>query len=228
MSTGRWSSMAAGPEPRNYHSVAVLLPDGRVFSGGGGLCGTCATNHPDGQIFSPPYFFNSNGSLRTRPSDHFRPVLGPNRADDQRDDQRAGHELCADAVRRGDAHGRQRSAAHPAHDRLVERQHLQADDPVRPRDRAPWAVHVVRAQLRRHAERRADDVHQDAPLRLRPDAFGKAVVGDRTCDLLAAQRRGRLDDRRRPVRQPQQRQRERLGHHVSGRRARSKDRPVTA
>ena len=24
--------------PRNYHSVAVLLPDGRVFSGGGGLC----------------------------------------------------------------------------------------------------------------------------------------------------------------------------------------------
>ena len=67
MSTGRWTAMAPGPEPRNYHSVAVLLPDGRVFSGGGGLCGTCATNHPDGQIFSPPYLFNSDGSLRTRP-----------------------------------------------------------------------------------------------------------------------------------------------------------------
>ena len=26
---------------RNYHSVGLLLPDGRVFSGGGGLCGTC-------------------------------------------------------------------------------------------------------------------------------------------------------------------------------------------
>jgi galactose oxidase len=49
--------------------VAILLPDGRVFSGGGGLCGgtICATNHPDGQIFSPPYLFNSNGTARTRP-----------------------------------------------------------------------------------------------------------------------------------------------------------------
>ncbi len=26
---------------RNYHSVGLLLPDSRVFSGGGGLCGTC-------------------------------------------------------------------------------------------------------------------------------------------------------------------------------------------
>ena len=34
----------------------------------GGLCGTCSTNHPDGQIFSPPYLFNADGSLRTRPT----------------------------------------------------------------------------------------------------------------------------------------------------------------
>jgi len=66
-STGQFSVMAPEAEPRNYHSVAVLLPDGRVFSGGGGLCGSCATNHPDGQIFTPPYLLNSNGSLRTRP-----------------------------------------------------------------------------------------------------------------------------------------------------------------
>jgi galactose oxidase len=66
-STGNFSVMAPEAAPRNYHSVAVLLPDGRVFSGGGGLCGSCATNHPDGQIFSPPYLFNANGSLRTRP-----------------------------------------------------------------------------------------------------------------------------------------------------------------
>jgi len=66
-STGQFSVMAPEAEPRNYHSVALLLPDGRVFSGGGGLCGTCATNHPDGQIFTPPYLLNSNGSLRTRP-----------------------------------------------------------------------------------------------------------------------------------------------------------------
>ena len=43
-------------------------PTGTVFSGGGGLCGTCATNHPDGQIFIPPYLFNADGSLRTRPT----------------------------------------------------------------------------------------------------------------------------------------------------------------
>jgi hypothetical protein len=60
--------MAPQAEPRNYHSVAVLLPDGTVFSGGGGLCGSCATNHPDGQIFYPPYLFNPDGSRRARPA----------------------------------------------------------------------------------------------------------------------------------------------------------------
>jgi galactose oxidase len=65
--TGQWTVMAEEAEPRTYHSVAVLLPDGTVFSGGGGLCGTCSTNHPDGQIFYPPYLFNSDGSLATRP-----------------------------------------------------------------------------------------------------------------------------------------------------------------
>jgi galactose oxidase len=67
-STGRWTVMAQEAEPRVYHSVAVLLPDGTVFSGGGGLCGSCATNHPDGQIFYPPYLFNADGTLATRPA----------------------------------------------------------------------------------------------------------------------------------------------------------------
>jgi hypothetical protein len=65
--SGRFTVMAPEAEPRNYHSVAILLPDGRVFSGGGGLCGPCATNHPDGQIFTPPYLLKSDGTLRTRP-----------------------------------------------------------------------------------------------------------------------------------------------------------------
>jgi len=65
--TGNFTVMAPQAIPRTYHSVAVLLPDGRVFSGGGGLCGTCSTNHPDGQIYSPPYLFNPDGTLRTRP-----------------------------------------------------------------------------------------------------------------------------------------------------------------
>jgi galactose oxidase len=65
--TETFSTMAAMSEARTYHSVALLLPDGRVLSGGGGLCGSCSTNHPNVQIFSPPYLFNANGSLATRP-----------------------------------------------------------------------------------------------------------------------------------------------------------------
>jgi galactose oxidase len=66
--TGKFTVMAPETTPRNYHSVAILLPDGRVFSGGGGLCGSsCTTNHPDGQIYSPPYLFNPDGTARTRP-----------------------------------------------------------------------------------------------------------------------------------------------------------------
>jgi galactose oxidase len=66
--TGQFTVMAPETIPRTYHSVAILLPDGRVFSGGGGLCGGgCTTNHPDGQIYSPPYLFNPDGTARTRP-----------------------------------------------------------------------------------------------------------------------------------------------------------------
>jgi YVTN family beta-propeller protein len=54
--------------PRNYHSVALLLPDARVVSAGGGLCGAgCAANHPDLQVLSPHYLFNADGSPATRP-----------------------------------------------------------------------------------------------------------------------------------------------------------------
>ncbi|MFF8378499.1 discoidin domain-containing protein [Streptomyces sp. NPDC015661] len=65
--TGRFTPLASMAIPRNYHSVANLLPDGRVFSGGGGLCGTCATNHADGAVFTPPYLLNADGSPKPRP-----------------------------------------------------------------------------------------------------------------------------------------------------------------
>jgi galactose oxidase len=55
--------------PRNYHSFSLLLPDGRVLIGGGGLCDfNCTTNHLDAQILSPPYLFNADGSQATRPT----------------------------------------------------------------------------------------------------------------------------------------------------------------
>jgi len=52
---------------RNYHSMALLLPDGRVMSAGGGLC-NCPADKPNLQIMSPPYLFNSDGTPATRPA----------------------------------------------------------------------------------------------------------------------------------------------------------------
>jgi galactose oxidase len=52
---------------RVYHSISLLLTDGRVFNGGGGLCGNCSANHLDAQIYTPRYLFDENGNLATRP-----------------------------------------------------------------------------------------------------------------------------------------------------------------
>ena len=52
---GSWSTMASEKQPRLYHSTAILLPDGRVMSAGGGFPG--AANYNDAEFFSPPYLF---------------------------------------------------------------------------------------------------------------------------------------------------------------------------
>jgi galactose oxidase len=66
--TEHFTTMAQAAVPRTYHSVALLMPDGRVFTGGGGLCGAgCATNHFDGEIFTPPNLLNADGSPASRP-----------------------------------------------------------------------------------------------------------------------------------------------------------------
>lgn len=54
--------------PRPYHSFSLLLPDGRVLSGGGGLCGSCTTNHPNVEILTPPYLLTASGGAATRPT----------------------------------------------------------------------------------------------------------------------------------------------------------------
>jgi len=48
-----WTRMAAQAAPRMYHSIAVLLPDGRVLSAGQSQGALQQT----GEIFSPPYLF---------------------------------------------------------------------------------------------------------------------------------------------------------------------------
>ena len=65
--TGEFKRLADMTIPRNYHSFALLMRDGRIFAAGGGLCGSCSTNHPDAEIFTPPYLLNNDGTLATRP-----------------------------------------------------------------------------------------------------------------------------------------------------------------
>jgi len=66
--TEQWRQLAFHDKPRNYHSVALLLKDARVLAAGGGLCGNCQTNHQNGEIYSPPYLFNPNGTPAQRPA----------------------------------------------------------------------------------------------------------------------------------------------------------------
>ena len=68
--TGTWKTLASEQATRQYHSTALLLPDGRVLSAGGGICGECdrvGYLEKNGQVFSPPYLYNPDGSLAPRP-----------------------------------------------------------------------------------------------------------------------------------------------------------------
>ena len=49
--TEGWSTLASASSYRGYHSVALLLPDGRVLTAGGAVTGASA------EVYSPPYLF---------------------------------------------------------------------------------------------------------------------------------------------------------------------------
>ena len=68
--TGKWTTLAAQKVTRQYHSTALLLPDGRVLSSGGGICGTCdqvGYLAKNAEVFTPPYLFKKNGSGQLAP-----------------------------------------------------------------------------------------------------------------------------------------------------------------
>ena len=55
--TGQWTTWSSMAHPRLYHSIAMLMPDGRVLiAGTGDKPGV--PNDLTAQIFSPPYLFN--------------------------------------------------------------------------------------------------------------------------------------------------------------------------
>ena len=63
-------SSRAAAVARQYHSIALLLPDGRVLTGGGGICGACQQVgylRRDFEIFTPPYLYLKDGSGQLAP-----------------------------------------------------------------------------------------------------------------------------------------------------------------
>ena len=68
--TKAWSLMARENAGRTYHSTTLLLPDARVLSGGSGEGGGVdyANSQLTLQVFSPPYLYNADGTLASRPA----------------------------------------------------------------------------------------------------------------------------------------------------------------
>lgn len=68
--TGQWTEWASMQVSRQYHSITLLLPDGRIMTGGGGVCTECMNENyleKNVEYFSPPYLFDALGQPADRP-----------------------------------------------------------------------------------------------------------------------------------------------------------------
>jgi hypothetical protein len=64
--TDPWKPAAKAIYPRHYHSTALLLPDGSVMTAGGGAPGP--VTNLNGEIYYPPYLFDTKDKPATRPT----------------------------------------------------------------------------------------------------------------------------------------------------------------
>jgi N-acetylneuraminic acid mutarotase len=55
--TQTWRQLTPMQHPRMYHSMGILLPDGRVLSAGGGHSTDSPADYFSAEIYSPPYLF---------------------------------------------------------------------------------------------------------------------------------------------------------------------------
>jgi hypothetical protein len=63
--TNTFSPAGSEVYARLYHSVSLLMPDGTIWVAGGNPARGTYESHME--IYSPPYLFNSNGTLASRP-----------------------------------------------------------------------------------------------------------------------------------------------------------------
>ncbi len=64
--SGEWSLGDAADIARLYHSTTILLPDATVLSLGGGAPGPLTNTN--GEIYRPPYLFDEDGNVASRPT----------------------------------------------------------------------------------------------------------------------------------------------------------------
>ena len=139
--------------PRTYHSVAVLLPDGRVFSGGGGLCGTCTVEPPRRAHLHSAYLLRPTGRRapgRFSPAHHRRPQPGSSIT------VTTDAGVASFALVRTSAvtHGVDNDQRRIPLDADRRRHHLDAEPPGRSRILLPGSYLLFALGGRRHAQRR--------------------------------------------------------------------------
>ena len=153
--TEQWSIMASARDRRNYHSTALLLPDGRVLASGSNGVRTA-------EVFTPPYLFDSDGTLAARPAYALSSTsLEYNQVVTLQTSAAATiRKVSPGPAVRSDARSEPESAVHNA--QLHCRVGWSESGPHDPRQRKagpPWPVHAVHPERRGGAVGREDRDH---------------------------------------------------------------------